>query len=223
MLQHLALGIRGILNATVDRLEGFAGRVSDRARRGAAAEENSNKSRENALHFDILVGMSDLTHARLRELLDYDPSTGYFVWLTPRGRNHAIVGKRAGTRNPVSGYIQIKVGVRAYSAHRLAWFYVHGSWPANCLDHVNGDRADNRIANLREATQAQNARNAQRKKTNSSGFKGVHWHAQAQKWRATILVNRRHISLGLFHRKEDAAKAYETAAHKHHGAFSRTR
>jgi hypothetical protein len=106
-----------------------------------------------------------LTAERLRELLHYDPDTGVFTWLRVKGRR-VRVGALSGKANG-GGYFQIGVDGRIYYAHRLAWLYVHGEWPVASIDHVNCDRCDNRLANLRPATKAQNAANA-RKRTDTS-------------------------------------------------------
>lgn len=110
----------------------------------------------------------------LRELLDYDPASGVFRWRhTTRG--YVQKGRVAGcyTKN---WYVNICVRGRNYGAHRLAWLYVHGEWPPKFIDHVNGDLSDNRIANLRPATRAQNGANRKLESNSSSGLKGVSWH-----------------------------------------------
>jgi hypothetical protein len=97
-----------------------------------------------------------LTAERLRELLDYDPETGRFIWRKDHPTaKHIKAGSVAGTKNG-RGYWVIGVAGAKYVAHRLAWLYVTGEWPAHLVDHENGDRLDNRFANLREATDSQN-------------------------------------------------------------------
>src|SRR5687768_770720 len=112
-----------------------------------------------------------LTAEKLRELMDYNPDTGVFLYRKRRGRRSA--GLEAGSI--VKGYRLISLG-KQYSAHRLAWLYVYGEWPAGDLDHINCVRDDNRIANLREATDSQNNANRTLAPKNSSGFKGVCWN-----------------------------------------------
>lgn len=100
-----------------------------------------------------------INQKRLKEVLDYDPATGVFTWrveLNARGK----VGDPAGCNS--WGYRVIRIDGRLYGAHRLVWLYVHGRWPDAMIDHVNGDRSDNRIENLREANSVQNAHNAKR-------------------------------------------------------------
>jgi hypothetical protein len=102
--------------------------------------------------------MSTITAERLRQLLHYDPERGVFTWLSrpaERSWNTRFAGTRAGTINGL-GYVVIGILGRRYKAHRLAWLYVHGEWPGRELDHINCDKSDNRIANLRPATRSQN-------------------------------------------------------------------
>jgi hypothetical protein len=101
--------------------------------------------------------MCDLTQARLKQLLDYDPETGVFTWRVNRG-GAAKAGTRAGCPTPFY-YRVIRIGGRSRREHSLAWLYVHGHWPADELDHINRVRDDNRIANLREVTHAENMQN----------------------------------------------------------------
>lgn len=150
----------------------------------------------------------ELTAERLRELLSYDPATGAFTHRVSRGPARA--GASTGTLRQ-SGYIEINIASRVRKAHRLAWLYVHGRWPACHLDHVNGNPGDNRIANLRECTAAENQQNKARSCTNSSGHTGVTWHRPNRKWVAQISVGGRKRCLGYFHDKDDAAAAYRSA------------
>lgn len=160
-----------------------------------------------------------ITFARADELLSYDPATGI---ITNRSSRHGMTkaGTTAGGLNR-SGYRYIRVDGRRYAAHRLAWLLTHGCWPTGDIDHVNGDRADNRLANLREATRLQNAANARRPCTNTSGYKGVHWATHRRKWRASIGVNYRKLYLGYFATPQDAHAAYIAAAAKYFGSYAR--
>jgi hypothetical protein len=160
-----------------------------------------------------------LTAERLRELLDYDPETGVFRWRETRGR--ARNGERAGSDNG-AGYLVVEIGGRGYRAHRLAWLYVHGAWPPGKLDHDSNVRSDNRIANLRLATHAQNARNRKRRRDNETGFKGVHLRKDTGRYRATITLSGCDIALGNFDSADEAASAYASAASRLFGEFART-
>ena len=161
----------------------------------------------------LLDALPELTAERLREVLSYDPATGEFVW-TERAY-HAVVAEKAGGRNR-KGYIQICIDLRRYYAHRLAWLYVHGRWPAEQIDHINGVKDDNRIANLREATNAENQQNRRITRKNTSDHVGVSWHKKTQQWRAQISVNGRPKHLGCFDDIDDADKAYADAKAKLH-------
>jgi hypothetical protein len=156
-----------------------------------------------------------LTAERLRELLIYAPETGRFYWRASRGS--AAAGTEAGNADR-DGYRVICIAGVRHFAHRLAWLHVHGEHPSREIDHRNGNRADNRIANLRESSRVQNARNATRR--NPSGFKGV--RRNRRKWRAEICVNGRRIYLGNYSTAEQAAEAYDKAARLYHGEFART-
>lgn len=161
-----------------------------------------------------------LTATELRSVLDYDSETGVFKWRKRMNRK-GHVGAPAGTPDS-KGYVQIRLYERAYKAHRLAWLHTYGVWPQLVIDHINGDRTDNRIANLRQATGSQNHANSRRYKNNTSGVKGVSWVERVGKWRAYIVVNRRQTHLGLFDNREDAAASYRAAAEAHFGEFCRT-
>jgi hypothetical protein len=160
-----------------------------------------------------------ITAARLRELLHYDQETGLFTWRVDKGYR-IKAGDPAGHDN-WHGYLRVRVDGKVYYLHRLAWLYVHGVWPAQEIDHINGVRDDNRIENLREATAKQNSANTRRSRRNKSGVKGVHWVARLGKWRATIRICGFNRCLGCFEQLEDAAAAYRVAAEAQFGEFYR--
>lgn len=145
----------------------------------------------------------EIAIGRIKEFLEYDEITGVFRWKKTKSSS-AVAGNVAGTPNS-NGHLQVVVDGRAYFLHRLAWLYVHGRFPESNIDHINGNPADNRIVNLREASQAMNMQNLRRaQKNNKSGYLGV--SPARNKWRARIDVNGDRISLGVF---EDPAQAYE--------------
>lgn len=161
--------------------------------------------------------MKALTQERLREALDYDPATGAFTWRIPR--RGLFVGDRAGYVNK-QGYTFIRVDGHLYLAHRLAFLWVDGAMPV-IVDHINGDPADNRWANLRACTQRENTRNKRASKANTSGAKGVYWDAARGKWLAAIGIDGRNKYLGRFATIDEAKAAYAVASHQLHGEFGR--
>ena len=150
----------------------------------------------------------------LSEWLAYSPETGEFTWLKTSGKGYA--GRIAGTRH-AKGYITISVRGRMMLAHRVAWLFVNGKWPSQQIDHVNGDKADNRIANLREATNAQNHCNRGPQKNNTSGVKGVYWFKPNRQWKAQIQVGGKQITLGYFHEFDAAVRCRKEAERKYQG------
>jgi hypothetical protein len=159
-----------------------------------------------------------LTAERLRELLHYDPETGLLTWRVSRGSSRAgDVAEGLDGR----GYRRVRVDRSLYYAHRIAWLWMTGEWPADHIDHINGIPGDDRWANLRLATNAQNTANGGRRVTNKSGFKGVWWHKPTSKWRAAIMASGRSKHLGLFDCPAAAHAAYAEAAKKYFGKFAR--
>jgi hypothetical protein len=119
---------------------------------------------------------------------------------------------KAGANSISWGYRSINVDKKTYKAHNLVWFYFHGVFPTNVIDHINGNRLDNRIENLRDVTQQQNLWNMQRAMSNSkSGILGVDWVLYRKKWRAQIRVNGKKKCIGYFASAEEAGVAYQNA------------
>jgi HNH endonuclease len=162
-----------------------------------------NRSRENLL-----------TLERLRELLIYDAQTGVFTRRIP------VPGRRAGTfvgGKGADGYLWATVDGRNFIQHRLAWFYSYGKWPEGLLDHINRNRADNRLSNLREATGTQNAVN--RSARNGRTLKGITQIASG-KWQAQIQIGSRYVYLGIYETAEEAAQVFHSKAVEIHGEFA---
>ena len=153
-----------------------------------------------------------LTQARLKELLDYDPETGAFVWKQKLNRS-TVVGSKAGTVN-THGYVRITIDGKKHQAHRLAWLHTYGCWPDKEIDHINRIRTDNRIANLRDTDK--NQWNSGKQVNNTSGYPGVSWHKWSKKWLAQIKVYGKTMRLGLFDTLEAANAAYMAAKEKLH-------
>nr|WP_267875820.1 HNH endonuclease [Massilia sp. CCM 8734] len=144
----------------------------------------------------------------MHALFHYDPNNGLFIYRVSPSRR-VSVGSIAGCQH--NGYIRIFINRVAYKAHRLAWMYVHGKEPSNLLDHINGGGVDNRIANLREASNAENMQNTKLAITNKSGVTGVHWVDRDKRWRVRIGLDGQQKSIGSFRKKEDAIQACEKA------------
>lgn len=155
--------------------------------------------------------------SRLHELFTYDAGTGLLHWrFRRRGVKFEVP---AGSLKP-NGYVGVCVDRQILQAHRIIFAMVHGYWPA-CIDHINGDKSDNRLANLREATRSANCWNVGTPRHNSSGVKGVSWSKREQKWRACCNVNKRRHEIGRFPKLDDAVAAVRRFREQHHGEFAR--
>jgi len=168
----------------------------------------------------------------LRKLLRYEPETGNLFWrfrdvsfFKTEGEckrwHNRYGGKPAGGIRG-GGYVDVKIFDRHLSAHRVAWAIHHNTWPTDQIDHINGERADNRIVNLRDATNQENNKNRKLPCNNTSGVMGVSWNKQKAKWVAHIRVDGKTIHLGYFDTIEDAAAARAKAEiehdfHENHG------
>ena len=163
--------------------------------------------------------MNKLSVERLHEVLSYDPENGEFRWKV--GHHRMVAGHLAGTVT-YKGYLMLRVDRIGVRAHRAAWAMTHGQYPELDIDHINRNRLDNRIANLRLATAMQSSHNRSVRRDSGSGLKGVTWYKSDKLWCARITIRGKRLFLGLFKAKEDAAKAYAEAAKQHHGAFAAT-
>jgi hypothetical protein len=165
--------------------------------------------------------------------ISVDPVAGSILWLQPprdlfssykawrvscarRFRRAALNSRHS------RGYLHGYIAGRAYFAHIVVWAFANGRWPTGEIDHIDGNKTNNRIENLRECSTSENQRNQAIKKSNNSGVTGVHWHAQSRSWRAQVRHDGRTISLGLFKSIEEAAAARSAANiqygyHANHG------
>lgn len=148
-----------------------------------------------------------ISHAAVLAAFDYDKETGFFKRKVRLGTHKpgTIAGGKMNT-----GYLAISFMNSQILAHRLAWFYVHGEWPINTIDHINGNRQDNRIANLRDVSIKINTRNiVAPSRNNASGFLGVHFRPGLKKpWRSGYSYDRRYKHLGYFETPEEAHLVY---------------
>jgi hypothetical protein len=153
----------------------------------------------------------------IRNCIDYDPDTGIMVWkisCSARSWKGARIGWKTKT-----GYLRVQLNHKKYLLHRLAWFFIHGSFPDNEIDHINGDKSDNRLVNLREVTRAQNMCNQKTSSVNTTGFKGV--TRRGDRFRAQIQHEGEYHFIGSYDTPEEAHQAYCKKADELHGDFSR--
>lgn len=155
------------------------------------------------------------TLQRIVELFDYDPETGVIIRKFKGGQRKIVNAKRrkdGGT---------IRIDGNDYKAHRVAWLIYYGEWPTLFIDHINRNPADNRICNLRQATDAENKRNVGRRSHNTSGYKGVTWDPVNNKWLAHATYEGKGYHLGRYSNIEEAAMAYKNFAQVRYGEFYR--
>jgi hypothetical protein len=154
---------------------------------------------------------------RLHQLFQYDPSTGHLHWRM-RLSNRTAIGAIAGKRGHL-GYIIIHIDNVRYLAHRIAWALYYDAPTPPIIDHRDNDSSNNAIANLREASHAENMRNAKLSRRNNTGFKGVHYRAKRKKYTSHIRIDGKLKSLGYFDTAEAAHRAYCKAAEDAWGVF----
>lgn len=164
--------------------------------------------------------MAELTYSEVSKLLKYEPETGKLFWLQrppeffpdwPQSREHnasAWNAKYAGAEAltaPKDGYRSGSILGRKVRAHRIAWLLHYGEWPSSHIDHINGDRSDNRLSNLRDVPRTSNQRNMKRRSNNKSGISGVYW--QGTFWRVQFRIGGHNKHVGVFQSYEAAVAA----------------
>ena len=167
-------------------------------------------------------GKSPREYVVLRDLIkrvfSYNPETGELTRLETAPSTRAWLGRTVTSRNAY-GYYTVRLAGKTYLVSRLAFVFMTGEWPGGFVDHINGDRTDNRWCNLRVCTKAQNCQN-QTAMRGRSGFRGVHWDKRFQRWKASIRANGLRYNLGSFVSKEDAIIARLKASKELHGEFA---
>lgn len=158
----------------------------------------------------------DISAEEINEILEY--RDGQLYWKV--SGNGRYPGKKTGCLGS-GGYLQVRIKYKLYLVHRLVWI-MHGKKPAPIIDHINGDKLDNRLENLRAVTQSQNSMNRKQRSDNTSGIKGVLWSKHKQKWIGTVGMNYKNYLAGQFDTKEDAAIAVAALREKLHGKFARS-
>ena len=154
---------------------------------------------------------------RLRNLLNYDPLTGTFTNALDRSHN-SKAGEVVGYPDS-QGYLRAIVDGKQYRLHRLAWLHYYGSWPSGQIDHINCDKKDNRISNLREATHSENKRNMSLRVDNKSGHKGVYFDANSGRWRAQVKHHGKNYHAGSHATLDGAVEAARRLREELHGTF----
>lgn len=180
--------------------------------------ENYHDTRIENLAIRQTANKSKLTQERLHYLLDYDHITGIFTYKNPTSEYCAkfILGKIVGTDNG-NGYLTVGLEGTTYKLHRLAWFHYYGVWPKGETDHIDGNKYNNAISNLRDVSKSGNMQNRKvAHKNNQSGLLGVAYHKRDCVYEASIRANGKTLYLGRFHDKYEAHQAYLTAKRKLH-------
>jgi hypothetical protein len=222
-------------NGHVLQIQAFTG-IMDR--RDGCLQHAVTPNRNGSLGDHVMASKALPSPEVLRQLLRYDPDTGKLFWL-PRAVdffagggaggakvaaarwNKAYAGHETFRQRDTHGYPQGQILKSRHRAHRVIWAMQTGAWPEHEVDHVNGDRTDNRWQNLRLATHAENLRNMRRPSDNTSGAKGVSFKKDRGLWRAYITLNGRCRHLGYFANLTDASNAYAAASAELHGTFGR--
>ena len=164
---------------------------------------------------------TELTYEYLDSIFRYDSETGYLFNKVRRGLKFPEDRAETSVDNS-TGYKTININNKGYGAHRIAWFLHYGEMPTSQIDHIDHNKTNNKIKNLRAVTHRENSLNRGINKNNTSGIVGVIWYKRDKKWQSTIRVKYKKIHLGYFFKKEDAIAARKMAEkiykfHKNHG------
>lgn len=204
-------------------------------RRGEGFETSPAPNHNGSSEDRVMASKALPSPEVLRQLLRYEPETGKLFWKERTAESFAyksektvawwakkFAGREGFTHLSKRGYLVSNIGGRTIAAHRAAWAITHGEYPSGQIDHINGNRTDNRLENLRDVVQAENARNSAMSRMNTSGVQGVYLHKQTGKWCAQIRAFGKQVGLGLFQSQADAIIARKAAErvlgyHPNHG------
>jgi hypothetical protein len=153
--------------------------------------------------------MNEITAENVKDFFSYEKSTGKLFWKVKRSHN-ALIGEEAGCVEKRHGYRVIRVLNHRYKAHRIVWLYVYGKWPSGIIDHINRNKTDNRVENLRDTTTQINNLNKGLSKASKTGIKNITWHTRDNRYRAAFTINGKQKHLGYFKSIEEAMSAVQS-------------
>lgn len=144
-----------------------------------------------------------ITQARLKELITYDSDTGFMIWVKDYGNRKE--GTRAGSISR-KGYMSLRIDKKLYFVHRLIWLFVHGTFPSEFIDHIDGNKSNNRLVNLRAVSRRENSQNLSQHRGGKKP--GCYYNRSRKKWEAQISINNKKIHLGMYLSEQEAHAAY---------------
>lgn len=156
---------------------------------------------------------NDITQSELKSQFDYDAEDGVLI---KKFRNGKPYNRVCGNKPDCRGYGQIRINRKKYATHRLIWLYHYGEFPSEFIDHIDGDKMNNRIENLREVDQVVNGHNHKFHKNNKSGFSNVSWDKKKEMWRVQMCIYYKRIFVGYYRTMEEAIHAAKLAKIKYH-------
>lgn len=169
--------------------------------------------------WDVLGKNVMLTQERLKEFLFYDNKTGCFYRHKSFKTGKQIPYKLVGTQRP-DGYLSTCIDGKTYLLHRLAWLYVHNKWPDDVIDHINGNKSDNKITNLRSVTQSQNLINRDFDRKSNYKIGGVYWNKGKNAWMVRITINKKQVYMGLYDDFFEACCVRKSAVNTYYGEYA---
>lgn len=157
----------------------------------------------------------------IASLVEYDAETGVVRWKVAKSKNIRVGAAAGSIQN--HGYVSLSIDGRRFYAHRIAWLLTYGEWPCRFIDHINGAGTDNRLSNLRLASNGENQMNAKKRRDNTSGVRGVYWDKSNTAWMVSIEANGKKVNAGRFKQKEEATRIANELRERLHGDFANHR